>query len=126
MKAKFSNVFESLGHLLHFSGGEEVERVPVPFVMEDAVIQPDGPVGGDEVVWEHALTPGWYLELLGPLFQVHLGGLSISALDVHGGVLGQVGDEVAFSELVDSLLDRDDLEGAEGLGGLELLHVQST
>jgi len=38
MKTKFSNVFESLGHLLHFSGGEEVERVPVPLVMEDAVI----------------------------------------------------------------------------------------
>jgi hypothetical protein len=88
MKTKFPDVFESLGHLLHFSGGEEVERVPVPFVMEDAVIQPNRPVGGNEVIREHALTSGWYLELLGPLFQVHLGGLSVSALDVHGGVLG--------------------------------------
>ena len=87
MKTKFPDVFESLGHLLHFSGGKEVERVPVPFVMEDAVVQPDRPVGGNEVIREHALTSGWYLELLGPPFQVHLGGLSVSALDVHGGVL---------------------------------------
>ena len=34
MKTEFPDVFEGLGHLLHFSGGEEVERVPVPFVME--------------------------------------------------------------------------------------------
>ena len=38
MKTKFPNVFESLGHLLHFSGWEEVDGVPVPFVMEAAVI----------------------------------------------------------------------------------------
>ena len=38
MKTKFPDVFESLGHLLHFSGWEEVEGVPVPLVMEDAVI----------------------------------------------------------------------------------------
>ena len=47
MKTKLPDVFESLGHLLHFSGGKEVERVPVPFVMEDAVIQPNRPVGGN-------------------------------------------------------------------------------
>ena len=88
MKTKFPDVFESLSHLLHFPGGKEVERVPVPLIMEDAVVQPDGPVGGNEVIREHALTSGWYLELLGPLFQVHLGGLSVSALDIHGGVLG--------------------------------------
>ena len=69
MKTKFPDVFESLGHLLDFSGREEVERVPVPFVMEDAVVQPYGPVGGDEVIWKHALTSGWYLELLSPLFR---------------------------------------------------------
>ena len=78
------------------------------------------------MIWKHALTSGWYLELLGPLFQMHLGGLSVSALDVHGGVFGQVGDEVAFAELVHSLFDGDDLEGAKGLSGLELLHVQGT
>ena len=38
MKTKFPDVFEGLGHLLHFSGWEEVDGVPVPFVMEDAVI----------------------------------------------------------------------------------------
>ncbi len=38
MKAEFTNVFESLCHLLHFSGWQEVDGVPVPLVMEDAVI----------------------------------------------------------------------------------------
>ena len=78
------------------------------------------------MIWKHALTSGWYLELLSPLFQVHFGSLPVSALDIHGGVLGQVGDEVALAELVDPLLDGDDLEGTKSLGGLELLHVQST
>ena len=31
MKTKFPDVFESLGHLRHFSGGKEVERVPVSY-----------------------------------------------------------------------------------------------
>ncbi len=38
MKTKFADVFEGLGHLLHFSGWEKVDGVPVPLVMEDAVI----------------------------------------------------------------------------------------
>jgi hypothetical protein len=33
---------------------------------------------------------------------------------------------VAFAELVDPLLDGNDFEGAKGLSGLKLLHVQST
>ena len=76
------------------------------------------------MIWKHALTSGWYLELLSPLFQMHLRGLPVPALDVHSGVLWQVGDEVALTKLIYSLLDRNDLERAESLGGLELLHVQ--
>ena len=38
MKMKFPDVFEGLGHLLHFSGWEEVDGVPVPLVMEDTVV----------------------------------------------------------------------------------------
>ena len=38
VKTKLADVFEGLGHLLHFSGREEVDGVPVPLVMEDAVI----------------------------------------------------------------------------------------
>ncbi len=38
MQTKFPDVFESLGHLLHFSSWEEVEGVPISLVMEDAVI----------------------------------------------------------------------------------------
>jgi hypothetical protein len=78
------------------------------------------------MIREHPLTSWWYLELLSPLFQMHLRGLPVPALDVHGGVLGQIGDEVTLAELVDSLLDGNDLKGAKGLGGLELLHVQGT
>jgi hypothetical protein len=63
------------------------------------------------------------MELLGTLLQMHFGGCPISALDIDLGVCGQVGDEVALAKLVDSLLDRDDSEGAQGLGGRELLHV---
>jgi hypothetical protein len=126
VKAKLTNVFESLCHLLHFSGGQEVDGVPVPLVMEDAVVQPDRPVRGDQMIWKCSLTSGWYLESLSTLFQMHLRGCPVPALDVHGGVLGQIGDEVALAELVDSLLDRDNFEGTKGLGGLELLNVQGT
>jgi hypothetical protein len=126
METELTNVLESLGHLLHFSGGQEVDGVPVPLVMEDAVVQPDRPIRGDQMVWKCSLTSGRYLELLSPLFQVHFRGCPVPALDVHGGVFGQIGDEMTLAKLVDSFLDGDDLKGAQGLGGLELLHVQGT
>ncbi len=47
METKLTDVLESLGHLLHFSGWEEVDGVPVPLVMEDTVVQPDRPVRGN-------------------------------------------------------------------------------
>jgi hypothetical protein len=71
-----------------------------------------------------ALTSGWDVQLLCLLLQVHLRGLPVPALDVDGGVAGQVGDEVAFSELVDPLFDGHNLKRAQGLGSLELLHVE--
>jgi hypothetical protein len=74
VKAKLTNVFESLCHLLHFSSWQEVDGVPVPLIMEDAVIQPDRPVRGDQMIWKSALTSGRYLELLSTLFQMHLRG----------------------------------------------------
>jgi hypothetical protein len=55
---------------------------------------------------------------------MNLGGNPVSALDVDGGVVGQVDDEVALPELVNSLLDGHYLEGAQLLGVLELLHVE--
>jgi hypothetical protein len=126
METKLTNVLESLGHLLHFSSWEEVDGVLIPLVMEDAVIQPNRPVRGNQMIWKHALTSGWYLELLSPLFQMLLRGLPVPALDVHGGVLGQISDEVTLAELVDSFLDGNDLKGAKGLCSLKLLHVQGT
>jgi hypothetical protein len=41
MKAKLTNVFKSLVHLCHFPGRQEVDGVPVPLIVEDAVVQPD-------------------------------------------------------------------------------------
>jgi hypothetical protein len=38
MKAKLTNVFESLPHLFHFPGQQEVDGVPVPLVVDDAVV----------------------------------------------------------------------------------------
>ncbi len=38
MEMQLTDVFESLGHLRHFSGWEEVDGVLVPLVMEDAVV----------------------------------------------------------------------------------------
>ena len=123
MKAELTDVLESLLHLGHFPGWQEIDGVPVPLVVEDAVVQSDRPVGGDQVIWECALASGRYMELLSTLLQMHFGGCPVSALDIDRGVRRQVGDEVALARLVDSLLDGDDLEGAQGLGGRELLHV---
>ena len=123
MESQFADVLQGLAHLLHFAGGHEADGVPVPLVVEDAVVQSDRPVGGDQVIWERALTSGRYMELLSTLLQMHFGGCTVSALDVDRGVRGQVGDEVALAKLVNSLLDGDDLKGAQGLGGRELLHV---
>ncbi len=38
MEMKLSYVLEGLGHLLHLSGREEVDGIPVPLVMEDTVV----------------------------------------------------------------------------------------
>ena len=38
MEAKLTYVLEGLRHLMHFSGWEEVDGIPVPLVMEDAVV----------------------------------------------------------------------------------------
>ncbi len=67
MKAKLTNVFKSLTHLCHFPGRQEVDGVPVPLVVDDAVIQSDGPIRGDQVIWKRALTSRQYMELLGTL-----------------------------------------------------------
>ncbi len=117
-------MLEGLAHQFHFSGRHEREGVPVPFVMDNAVVEPDGPVGGDQMIRERALASGRDVKLLGPLLQMHLGGCSVPAPDVDRCVAGQVGQEVTLVELVDSLLDRNNLKGAKHLCGLELLHIQ--
>ncbi len=58
MKSQLADVLQGLTHLLHFAGGHEADGVPVPLVVEDAVIEPDGPVRGDQMVWKNPLTTG--------------------------------------------------------------------
>ncbi len=99
--------------MLHFSGGHEADGIPVPLVVDNAVVEVDRPVGGDEVVREDPLTSGWNGQLLGTLLEVHFGSLSVPALDDDSGVPGQVGYEVSLPELVDSLLDGHDLKGVQ-------------
>jgi len=55
---------------------------------------------------------------------MHLGGGPVSTLDIDGGESGKIGDEVAFAELVNLLLNWNNFKRAEILGGLKLLHVQ--
>ncbi len=76
------------------------------------------------MVREGALTPRQDVQLLGALLQVHLKSQSVPAPDVDSGVPGQVGYEVSLAKLVDLLLNGNDLEGAQRLSGLKLLHVQ--
>ena len=76
------------------------------------------------MIRERALATRRDVQLLGALLQVHLGSRSVPTPNVDSGVPGQVSYEVPFAKLVDSFLNRNDLEGAQRLGGLELLHVQ--
>ncbi len=124
MKPQLTDMLQCLTHLLHFSGWHEVDGVPVPLIMNDAVVEADGPVGGDKMIWKDALTSGWNVQLLGPLFKMHLRGQSVLTPDVDGGVTGQVGYEMSLAELVNPLLDGHNLKGAQGLGSIELLHVE--
>ena len=76
------------------------------------------------MIGKNALAPWRNVQLLRPLFEMNLGGNPVSTLDVDGGVVGQVDDEVALPELVNSLLDGHHFERAQFLGILELLHVE--
>ncbi len=117
-------MLKGLAHQLHFSSRHEREGVPVPLVMDDAVVEPDGPIGGDQMIRERALPTRRDVKLLGPLLQMHLGGCSVPTPDVDRGVAGQVGQEVTLAELVDPLLNWNNLKGAKCLRSLELLHIQ--
>ena len=76
------------------------------------------------MIGKNALAPWRNVQLLRTLFEMNLGGNPVSAFDVDGGIVGQVDDEMALPELVNSLLDGHYLEGAQLLGVLELLHVE--
>jgi len=87
-------MLKGLTHLLHFSGWHEGDGVPVPLIVDDAVVESNRPVGGDEVVREFALASRRNVQLLGAPLQMHLGSRSVSTPDVDGGVPGQVGYKV--------------------------------
>jgi hypothetical protein len=109
-----------------FVGQKEGEQVPFPLIMDDAGVESHREVGGDEMVREGAGASRWNVDLLGSLQQVQLRSLAIPASDVDRGMSGQVGYEVAFVKLIDSLLHWHHLERAQGLRFLELLHVQGS
>jgi hypothetical protein len=44
MKPKLTNVLEGLTHLLYFSRRHEGDGVPIPLIVNDAVIESDGPI----------------------------------------------------------------------------------
>ena len=44
MEPEFPNVLQGFAHLFHFAGGHEGDGVPVPFEVQDAVIEPDRPI----------------------------------------------------------------------------------
>ncbi len=124
MEPQFADVLQGLAHLLHFAGRHEADGVPVPFIVENTVIEPDRPVRGDQMVWKNPLTSGQDVQLLGSLFEMHLRGYPISTLDINRGVPGQIHDEVSFPELIHSFFNGHHLKGAQLLGILELLHVE--
>jgi hypothetical protein len=124
MELQLSDVLQNFSHLLQFTVRQEGDWILVPFKVHDIGIEPDGVIGGNEMVWKMALAYRRDVNLLSTPLQVYLSGGSILALDVHGGEGGQVCNEVPLVQLVDLLLDRNHLERAQVLGCLELLHVQ--
>jgi hypothetical protein len=87
-------MLKGLTHLLHFSGWHEGDWVPVPLIVDDAVVESNGPVRGDQVVRKGALASRQNVQLLGAFLQMNLGSRSVSTPDVDGGVPGQVGYKV--------------------------------
>ncbi len=51
-----ANVFKCLGHLLHLASWEEVDGVPVPFVVDNVGVEVHRVVRGDQMMRECTLT----------------------------------------------------------------------
>ena len=71
MQTQIADVLQGLTHLFHFAGGHEADGIPVPLIVQDAVVEPHQPVRGDQVVREDALPARRDVHLLGPLLKVH-------------------------------------------------------
>ena len=71
MEPEFADMLQSLAHLFHLTGGHEGDRVPVPFEMQDAVVEPYRPVRGDQMVGKDALAAPRNVQLLRTLFKMH-------------------------------------------------------
>ena len=71
MEPEFANMLQGLAHLLHLTGGHEGDRVPVPFEMQDAVVEPHRPIRGDQMVGKDALAARRNVQLLRTLLKMH-------------------------------------------------------
>jgi hypothetical protein len=71
MEPEFADVLQGLAHLLHLTGGHEGDGVPVPLEVQDAVIESDRPIRGDQVIRKNALATWQNVQLLRTLFEMH-------------------------------------------------------
>jgi len=108
------------GHLGDFTGLQEGDWIPVPFVVDDLAVQADRVVGGDQVSSKGALTSWRNDQLLRSRVHMQLRMSLVTTLQVDQSGLRQSDNEAAFLELVDVLLHRDHLERAQALGLFEL------
>ena len=72
MEPEFADMLQSLAHLFHLTGRHEGDRVPVPLVVEDAVVESDRPIRGDQMIGKNALATWRNVQLLRTFFEMHL------------------------------------------------------
>jgi hypothetical protein len=88
MESEFADMLQGLTHLFHLAGGHEGDGVPVPLEVQDAIVESDRPIRGDQMVGKNALAARRNVQLFRTLFEMHLGGNPVPTLDVDGGVVG--------------------------------------
>ena len=71
MEPEFADMLQGLAHLFHLTGGHEGDGVPVPLVVQDAVVESNRPILGDQMIGKNALATWWNVQLLHTLFEMH-------------------------------------------------------
>lgn len=109
---------------LSLVAGNERQGIPVDLVVDDLGVEPHGEVGHHDVFGELGAATGRDVNPLATASQVNLGAATVSAADTHGGGPGKVRHKLRLLQLVNSLFGGDHFKPADGLGRVELLHVQ--